>query len=280
MVAGASNALPLTQGTSQRAVAFPGAPGNVGDSDIDVPLVDWFRVTHEYFRAAGLRLMAGRSFNPSDVDSGLPVVVIDDVLAQQFFPDGSAVGSQAAFFGDTAMVVGVVDHARLYNVYSDDRGQVYIPISRAPTWGLSYAVRTGLDPSSLIGPVRGVIRGLDPGVPMSQVRRLDTIVRESLGQQELSLILLGGFGLGALLLATLGIYGVVSNSVVRRTQEMGVRMALGAEPGRVLAMVLNQGLWLAMVGAFLGLVGAFAASRVMGERSFGRTGRNLRRRGA
>lgn len=260
---GASNALPLTQGTNQTGVVFPGAPGNIGDPDVDQPLIDWFRVTDDYFEAAGLRLMAGRAFEPSDVDERVRSIIIDDVLARQFFPDGSAVGSLAGFGSDSVTIVGVVDQPRLYSVHSDDRGQVFVPSGASGNWSMSYALRTETDPTALIAPARAALRSVDPTVPMPQVRTLDAIVRESLGQQELSLTLLGGFGLAALLLATLGLYGVVANGVVRRKQEMGVRMALGAEPRRVLNMVLSQGLRLAAVGALLGLIGAVAASRAI-----------------
>jgi predicted permease len=260
---GASNALPLTQLTNQSGISFPGAPGNSGDVQGDNPLIDWFRVTPGYFVAAGYRLLAGRGLEEADADSTAFSLVIDDVLARRFFPDGSAVGSRAAFVGDTATIVGVVDQARLYRIDADDRGQAFISAQRFPTSALAYAVRTELDPAGLTPGIRSVVRELDASVPVSAVRTLDRIVQESVGQQRLSLRLIVSFALGALLLATLGIYGVVSNAVVRRTQEIGVRMALGANADRVARMVLSQGLRLSTAGAVLGLVGALAASRVI-----------------
>ncbi|MCZ6916534.1 MAG: ABC transporter permease [Gemmatimonadetes bacterium] len=260
---GSANALPLTMATNQTGVRFPGAEGNTGDDNIDGPLIDWYRVGDGYFTAAGLRLLAGRWFESSDQPTGderPAVAIIDDVLAQQFFPNGPPVGRQAVFRGDTLTIVGVVDHARFYNVHSDDRGQVYIPDL---TRGMAYALRTGLDPTVLVGGARLALRQLDPEVPMSDVRTLDAIVKDSLGQQRLSLTLIGGFAVGALLLAVLGLYGVVANNVVRRTQEMGVRMALGADAARVLRLVLGQGLRLAGIGAAVGLVGAIATSRFL-----------------
>jgi predicted permease len=261
--AGATTALPLTLATNQRGVAFPLAPGNTGDERLDQPLADHFRVTPGYFAATGHRLLAGRDFDVRDADTTALNIVIDDVLAARFFPDGSAVGATALAFGDTATIVGVVDQARLYNVHTDDRGQVYVPFHRFPTTSLSYAVRTGADPIGVAPAVGAALRDLDPSVPMSQVRTLERIVDDSLGRQRLSLTLIAAFALGALLLAALGIYGVVANAVVRRTQEIGLRMALGASADSVVRLVLGRGLALAGTGALVGLVGAAWTSRLV-----------------
>ncbi len=128
---------------------------------------------------------------------------------------------------------------------------------------MAYAIRSQLDPIGQLATVRQTLRALDPTVPMSNIRTLEAIVSDSLGEQRLSLTLLMAFALGALLLATLGLYGVVANGVVRRTQEMGVRMALGADAVRVLRMVLGQGLRLAGLGALVGVAGAAATSRLL-----------------
>jgi ABC-type antimicrobial peptide transport system permease subunit len=207
--------------------------------------------------------MAGRDFEPLDADTTTYNIIIDDVLASRFFPGRTAVGARAVFFGDTATVVGVVDQARLYDVHADDRGQVYLPFQRFPTTSMSYVVRTSVDPVGLTPAARGALADLDASLPMASVRTLEEIVDASLGQQRLSLTLVVAFALGALLLATLGIYGVVSNSVVRRTREIGLRMALGADPSSVVAHVLRQGIVLAVSGALLGLVGAAATSRTL-----------------
>lgn len=259
---GATTALPLTQLTDQSGIQFPLAPGNVGDPQADGPLVDLFRVTPGYFEAAGLRLLQGRGIQEIDADTATYSIVIDDVLASRFFPDGSAVGSRAFFIGDTATVVGVVDQARLYGVAEDDRGQVYVPNALLPSEELSYAVRGDLDAISLVPAVRGVIRELDASIPLADVRTLRDLVDASLAQQRLSLTLILAFALGSLLLASLGIYGVVANAVVRRRQEIGVRIAFGASGGEVLRLVVGQGVRLAAVGAALGLVGAAGMSGV------------------
>ena len=263
---GATTALPLTLSTNQRGISFPGAPGNTGDDQQDEPLVDSFRTTPGYFAAGGHRLLAGRDFSELDADTTSALsIVIDDVLAGRFFPDGSAVGRSALVLGDTATIVGVVDQAHLYTVHADDRGQLYLPLRRFPTTSLSYAVRTTVEPASLVPAVRAVLRELDGSVPLAAVRTLEEIVEASLGRQRLSLTLVASFALGALLLAVLGIYGVVANSVVRRKQEIGVRMALGASGEKVVGLVIGQGVRLAGAGALAGLLGALATSRVAGS---------------
>lgn len=258
---GASTALPLTQETNQQAISFPDAPGNTGDSNADRPLIDFFRVTPDYFEAAGHRLLAGRDFDARDADTTSFSIVIDDVLANRFFPGGAAVGAHAAFFGDTATIVGVIDQARLYDVHADDRGQVYLPAQRFPAEALSYALRTdGVAPESLVTGARETLRAADPAVPMADVRTLDQIVAASLGRQRSSLALILAFAAGSLLLASLGLYGVVTNMVISQRREIGVRIALGADRREVVRLVVGQGMRLASLGAVAGLAGALVLS--------------------
>ncbi len=263
---GGANALPLTTATNQTDVSFPGAPGNTGDANADGPLVDVFRITAGYVEAAGFRVLSGRGFEPTDGER--VVALIDDVLARRFFPNGTAVGSRLAV-GDTATIVGVVDQARFYSVYADDRGQIYFPFDRSPMRQMSYVVRTTVDPETLIGTVRAVVREIEPSAAVTDIRTLDAIVRASLGKQRLSLTLLVIFAGGALMIAMLGIYGVVSNGVARRTQEIGVRVALGADRATVVRMVLSHGVRLAVVGATIGVIGAIATGSLLRNVMFG-----------
>lgn len=262
---GAVDALPLTATASQRTVAFPGAPGNRG-VDEDEPLIDYFYAGHGYAEAVGLRLLEGRAFNEGDDAEGPGVALVDDLLAKRFYPGGGALGGSLSFAGDTLTIVGVVDHARHYAIHSDDRPQVYVPLVQRPQRStLSWAVAATGDPGALAPAIRRVLDGVDASVPLTDVRTLDEIVQGSLGNERLSLTLLLAFAAGALALATLGIYGVVSNAVARRTHEMGVRIALGANRSKVLGMVLGQGLRLVALGIVLGLAGSIAGARVVGS---------------
>lgn len=264
---GAANALPLTAGVDQGAATFPGAPGNTGDEDRDRAFVDFLRTSPGYAEAVGLRVQAGRVFREDDgqTSDSTGVAVIDDVLARRFFPDGGAVGATVRVWGLDLRILGVVDQARLYQVHEDGRGQVFLPLAMSPDGSVSWVIRAGdgSRPMGWIPSVRTTLREMDSELPLTDVRTLEELVRSSIGQQRLSLILVLGFALGAFLLAVLGLYGVVANSVVRRTREMGVRMALGADGRRVVAMVLGQGLRLTAVGAVLGLGGALFTARFL-----------------
>ncbi len=264
---GAASSLPLTQRTNQNDVKFPTAPGNTGDDNEDNPQADSFRITRGYLAAAGFRVLAGRDFTQNDDERG--AAIIDDVLAARFFPNTSPIGHQVLTFGDTLDIVGVVDHARLYNVFEDDRGQVYVPVGYRPATTLSYVLRGPTDPTILSSSARRILSSLDPTAPISQIQSLSDIVDDSLGEQRLSLTLLGTFAVSALALAVLGIYGVVTNNVVRRRREIGLRIALGATGSRVLRLVLGQGLRLTIVGGVLGLVGAVVMSRFLKSMMFG-----------
>lgn len=266
---GFSEALPLATGTNQTGIRFPDAPGNTGDPDLDNPLVDQLEVSPGFFRAIGMRLLRGRDFREADEGSAGLVAVIDDVLADRFFPGRSAVGGRLWTAGDTATIVGVVDQARLYDLHRDDRGQVYFPFWVDPEDELYVAVRTGGDPAAVAAAARAVLRRLDPTVPVSEVRTMEAIVRDSLRQERLDLSLVTAFALAALLLAGLGVYGVVANGVVQRRREIGLRMAIGAPGSQVVRMVVGESLRLVATGVAVGLAGAWAASRFLSGLLFG-----------
>jgi putative ABC transport system permease protein len=266
---GAVNALPLAAPTNQTSVEFPGAPGNAGDREQDRPLIDWFVTSPDYFDAMQISVVEGREFDDRDGPGAPMRVIIDETLARRFFPGTSAVGRTANLNDTTVTIVGVVRHARFYNVHSDDRGQVYVPAAQMPFLAMSYAIRTARDPMAMLPAVRKVLSEQDAGVPIANAQTLASIVRTSLGRQRLSLWLLGGFASGAMVLAIMGIYGVVANTVVRRTREFGLRLALGAESSSVLRLVLIEGSRLIVLGLVLGIGGALLVTRVLGNLLFG-----------
>lgn len=262
---GIANALPLAG--HQAGLTRPGfvdAPGNSGDPEADEPVLDQFFVTPGYVRAAGLRLLAGRDFHEGDGVDGASVVLVDDVVAARFYPDGGAVGSRIETGRDTATIIGVVDQPRFHDIRADGRGQVYRPAASIELTGLRVAVRVKEgDPLDLVAPARAVVAGLDGGLAVSEVRTLEAIVDGALRQDRLNLGLVTAFALAALLLTLLGVYGMVATAVMRRRPEIGVRVALGADARGVASMVFFDGLRLVLAGAVLGLGVAWVGSRVV-----------------
>lgn len=262
---GAASSVPLTGGASQGTITIPGAPGLTGDAARDAPLVDRIQARAGYIETMGIRLVAGRTFEPVRPD-GVREVLIDSLLARQFFPSGDPLGATIPIGGDTVLtIVGVVDPARLYDVHRDGRPQMFVRAEdNAATSGsarnLTFVLRTPRDPTTLIPEVRAAIRLVDPQLALADVRTMDEIVDDALRQQRMSAVLIAGFALGALLLAAMGLFGVVSGSVTRRRHELAVRMALGAEHGRLMRLVLREGAWLVGLGVLVGLPGIYAAS--------------------
>ena len=258
----ATSALPLSSSANQSPIAIPGAPGNTGDRDHDRPLVDFIGTRAGYLDVMGMRLLAGRGFNEAR-QKGVREALIDNVLARHFFPTGDPLGARIPFGQDTATIVGVVQQARLYDVHQDSRGQLFL---RAEDWGyrtLTFALRTNRDPELLIPEVRAVVRRAEPRLALAEVRTMDEVLHASLRQQRISAVLIAGFSLGALVLAAMGLFGVVASAVHRRRHELAVRLALGAEYGRVMRLVLSEGARLILLGVLIGVPGTYLAGRAI-----------------
>jgi putative ABC transport system permease protein len=259
---GAASAIPLTAGTDQNDVTLPGAPGNTGVGEHDAPLVDVIQARPGWFATLGIRILSGRDFEPPRAGERRGAI-IDRTLAQTFYPSSDAVGHLIAAGSDTFPIVGVVDHARQYDLHRDGRPQVYLR-DQDDTYGpLYFAVRTKRDPRDLVADVRAAVHRLDAEMAVSQIQSLDEVVNDSLRQQRVSAVLIVGFSLGALLLAAMGLFGVIAGSVTRRKHEIAVRLALGAERGRVLRLVLGEGARLIALGVLVAVPGIYAAGGLM-----------------
>ncbi len=269
--ASATSALPLTASAGQLSIAIPGAPGNTGSPERDAALVDLIGTRASYAQIMGMRIIAGRPFDPVRQD-GRQEALIDRHLAAQFFPNADPVGATIPWGANRVTttytqqpatvltIVGVVEQARLYDLHQDGRPQLYI---RTEDWGfrpLSFIVRTEGDPEAIIPEARTALRQVEPRVAMGDVRTMTQIVNDKLRQPRTSAVVIAAFALGALLLAAVGLFGIVSNSVIRRRHEMAVRLALGADHGRILRLVLGEGALLVGIGVLIGVPGIYAAS--------------------
>ena len=259
----ATSTLPVTASSNQTTITIPGAPGNTGDADRDAPLVDYIGIRANYVDVVGMRLVAGRAFGAVRHE-GVREALIDRNLAKQFFPTGNQLGATFPFQRDqTLTIVGVVEQARLYDVHQDGRPQLYI---RAEDFGyrtLAFVLRTGREPQTLIPEARSAIRRIDPRLAVAEMRTMDEIVGDAVRQQRISAVLIAAFAIGALLLAAMGLFGVVSGSVTRRRHEFAVRLALGADHRRVMRLVLGEGARLVAMGLLIGAPGIYVAGRLM-----------------
>ena len=269
---GAANAAPLSGNADQGGVTPQGFVGEDGRNGLTVDLI---RATPGYFEAMGIPMQRGREFSWDDRADTPRVAVIDDVLARRAWPAGEdPIGKTLDIEGTVARIVGVIRQPRLYEMSADDRPQVFVPWQQDTTLGLTIALKTTGDPAALAGPLREAVRALDPNQPVAELMPMRARVDLSMAERRLQLALLAGFASCALLLASIGLYGMISSSVTQRTQEMGVRAALGASAGSIRALVLRQALLLAVVGVAIGLAGALALGGVLSRFAFGVTGRD------
>jgi putative ABC transport system permease protein len=230
-------------------------------------------VTADYFRAMGIPLLKGRVFTEQDRMGAAQVVIINETLARKEFGSQDPVGKQLNF-GDSKKsdlweVVGVVSDIHDFGLEEEVRGNVFRPFGQVTLPVVAFVVRTAGSPSSLTLAVKQAIWSLHKDQPIYKIIGVDQLANESLGLRRVSSVLLGAFSALALLLAGLGIYGVTAFSVAQRTHEIGVRMALGAQPDSVLKMVMGYGMKIVLAGMAIGLAGAFAVARVVASLLYG-----------
>jgi putative ABC transport system permease protein len=254
--ASATSALPLTATAFQETITVPSAPGNTGDAQRDKLLTDMIAVRAQYVEVMGMRLLAGRTFTESR-PNGITEAMIDNTIAKRYFPESNPVGAQIRLGERSLVIIGVVAQARLYDVHADGRSQILVRAEDLGVRPLFFVMRATREPHSLLPEVRAAVRRIDPRVPVADARAMDDIVQASLSPQAIGGALISAFAVGALLLAAMGLFGVVSGSVTRRRHELAVRLALGADHRRVLRLVLKEGALLVVVGLLIGAPGLY-----------------------
>ncbi|HMD72165.1 MAG TPA: ABC transporter permease [Bryobacteraceae bacterium] len=266
---GAINVLPLTGFGPGSSFALEGQPQTLpGQRPIALLRI----VTPGYFRTMGIPLVAGREFTDSDGPQTPLVAIVDQYLARRFSPGASPVGSRIAMDRPaprTLEIVGVVGDVKPVSVNGESWPTVYWPYAQQPLTSISVVLRTARAPLSLAHEVEREIHQLDPDQPLTEVKSLDAVVGNSLGEARFHTLLLAAFAEVAFLLCAVGIYGVISYDTSQRTREIGIRMALGAQSGDVARLIVRQGARLAAYGIALGLAAAFALTRYMASMLYG-----------
>jgi len=234
------------------------------------PSANFYAVTPEYFQAMGIRLLRGRTFTDADTATSRRVVVVNEKLAREIFPDGNAIGQHIQWNKDESEeIIGVVADVKEQNLSSPTDMQMYDVLQQRPFVGLQIVIRATGDPASLGNSVRARIAGIDAALPVAEVKLMKNIVSDSESRRRFSVVLLSIFAGVALLLAIVGIYGVISDSVTQRTHEIGIRMALGARAPHVLRLMMGQGMVPALIGIAVGLVACLGATRLLASMLFG-----------
>ncbi len=241
----------------------------------NLPGAAWTPVTPGYFDTMGIRRLRGRGFEPLDAgELSLPVAIVNETFARRFFPDGDAVGamvkqgfpeSKAAW----RQIVGVVNDVRVSGLDGDAMLQVYLPVAQVAQPAGAFVARAVGDPAVLARAVEAAVHELDANLPVYDIEPMDAVIGGSIAQQRLTMVLLVGFAGLALLMAAIGVFGVTAHTVSLRTHELGVRLALGAQPSSVLALVLRQELAVCVAGVAVGMGGALLLSSLLESLLFG-----------
>jgi predicted permease len=268
---GLTSAPPLAANSNQSGAAFPESPENNGDGKHDEILVDFMTAGPGYFKAMGIPIVEGREFTTSDQGDRGQVAIIDAQLAKRYFPRGSAVGKRISVDGDTAdvRVIGVVATVYQYGLREAGRPQVYAPDAIVPYRGVTTVIRTTGDEAATMRAARAAFRELNPGQPIEKLTTMSDVVRQSLGQSRLVVVIMATFAVTALLLAAIGIYGVTSTAVTARAREMGIRIALGARPIEVLTLALKGPFGLVALGAVIGIAGTITSRSLLARLVYG-----------
>jgi predicted permease len=268
-VAAASVAVALPLSPPFQRTVFPEGQENVKTNTGS--LVYTNIVGPGYFETVRMPMLRGRGFTDADRQGQQKVVVVNEAMARRFWPDQEVVGKRLRFFGDTeqSVVVGIVRNAKYIFVGEDPQPMAYSPLEQNYSSGMALIVRTATRPDSMKGVIEREVQALDRDMPLNNIQTASELLSASLTGSRVAATLLGVFGLLALALAGVGIYGVMSYSVNLRAQEIGIRMALGAQRQDVLKMVLRQGMAIVSVGLAVGLVLAAGISRMMSGLLYG-----------
>jgi putative ABC transport system permease protein len=260
--------------------APPPAPAGAADGSSDSgQTASYFSVTPNFFGTMKIPIHRGRDFTSQDTAAGTLVIIINQTFARRFFPNEDPIGKTMVLGVNnfTGQIVGIVGDVKHVGLDAEVNEEVYAAYAQVPFWtDMNLIVKTSGDPASVAGPIRTEVANLDRNVPIGKVRTMEAVVAESVAQPRFRTLLLTLFGIVASLLATVGIYGVMSYAVTQRTHEIGIRMALGAQIGQVRRLIVGHGFILALIGVAGGVLGAFVLTRLLATLLFGVTPTDVR----
>jgi putative ABC transport system permease protein len=264
--AGAVSRLPLSGGNSTRTFMLPGSDRKDREADIRMS-------TPDYFRAMGIPLLAGRNFTDHDIDGSGQVAVVNDAFVRRFFPGQDPIGKYILDFGPLnakLQIVGVVGNVRHEDLQTSPNPEVYLAFGQAH-WPSSFiAIRSATpDPTLLTAAAQNAVWSVDKNVPLANVRTMEDVVASSVSRRKFTMLLLVVFAGLAMLLAAIGLYGVMSYAVSQRTREIGIRMALGAQRQDVLTLIVGRGMGLVGVGVLLGILASLGLTRLIARLLYG-----------
>ena len=269
---GATTTIPLGGGGSTQPFSIEGRPaGTVAEQ----PMAQTRYITSDYFQAIGIPLRQGRFFSDHDRDNSMAVVIISEAMARRFWPGENPIGKRLtpSFHHEQGPreIVGVVGDVKASGLDVDSAAMMYMPYKQSPRPYMSFVVRTASNPESLVQPVSTAIYSIDKEQALTDVETMDQVLTKSLSGRRFNMTLLLTFAGVALMLAAVGVYGVMNYTVTLRRRELGIRMALGAGRMDVLRLVLRQGLMLTLIGVAAGLISAYALTRLMASLLYGVT---------
>ena len=266
--AAVANYVPMGRSSSSSNFRIEGQPEPPKGKE---PYADYRVVTPRYFEAVGTPIHQGRAFTEQDKADTPKVVIINEQLARRYFPAGDALGKRLIISDEDGPleIVGIAADIKNDDLDEEADMTAYRPFLQDPWWSMALLVRTNSEPTQLSAAIRNEVRAIDQEQPVYNIKTMEQIVDESISPKRLTMLMLAFFACGALILAAIGIYAVMSYSVTSRSHEIGIRMALGAQPRDILTMIIKQGLVLTLIGVGLGLIGALALTRAMTEMLYG-----------
>jgi len=266
---GAVSDLPLVEGGFFAFII----EGRASASAQDDPSAVWRAITPDYFRTMGMRLRRGREFTEQDQPGAVEVIVINETMAASFWPGEDPIGKRIQIYDSQPMpwreIVGVVNDTKEAGLGAPTRPEIYVPFSQRPRTAMTLIAHTAAGPEQLAGAMRAAVQTVDPEQPVFRISTMQQFFSAEVAVPRATMFLLGALAVAALILAAVGIYGVMAHAVTQQTHEIGIRTALGATQRDVLRLVVGQGMTLSLIGVVIGLAGAFALTRLMTSLLYG-----------